>query len=86
MKERQRAVTKGHISKVPKSELPEFTEWEIKIIRLTCRQYKSREIAEEIGLQPRTVESYKETILRKMKVKNAVGMALFAVKNEMVKL
>lgn len=59
----------------------EFTPTEVKIIKLICRQKNSGEIAEQLGLSKRTVEGYRETILRKTGSKTLVGIVLYAVKH-----
>lgn len=59
----------------------EFTPTELKIIKLICRQKNSGDIAEDMGLSKRTIEGYRETILRKTKSKTLVGIVLYAVKH-----
>jgi two-component system, NarL family, invasion response regulator UvrY len=58
---------------------------ELKIVKLICKQLSSREIGDQLGLSFRTIESYRLIILRKVKAKNLVGIALWAVKNGVVK-
>jgi DNA-binding NarL/FixJ family response regulator len=64
----------------------EFTPQELRVIKLICKQLTAREIADKIGLSFRTVEGYRENILRKIGAKNSVGIALFAVKHGIIKL
>jgi len=59
---------------------PQFNEREKEIIRLICKEYTSKEIADAIGLSVRTVEGYREKIQDKMKVKNMVGIAIYALR------
>lgn len=64
----------------------EFSPKEIKVIKLICKQYTSKEMAEVMNLSFRTVEDYRNRIQKKIKAKNAVGIALYAVKNGIVKI
>jgi DNA-binding NarL/FixJ family response regulator len=63
-----------------------FTSKEVKIIRLICEQHTSKEIAKELGLSHRTIESCRETILKKTRSKNIVGAVLFAIRNKIIEL
>ena len=52
------------------------------IIRLICKEYSSKQIASELGYTTRTVENYREKLMEKIGAKNAVGLAVFAIKNK----
>lgn len=60
----------------------QFTPREIEVIKLVCKEYTNKEIASALGLSSRTVESYKENIQEKIGAKNAVGIAMYAMKNK----
>ncbi len=63
-----------------------FGEQEKKVMKLICRQQSTKEIAGQLKLATRTVENYKSNIMEKIGARNVVGIALFAVINEIVKL
>jgi DNA-binding NarL/FixJ family response regulator len=44
------------------------------------------EIAKKLGISSRTVETFKEDILRKMRVRNVAGIVLYAIKNGLVQI
>ncbi|SDS30171.1 two component transcriptional regulator, LuxR family [Polaribacter sp. KT25b] len=75
---------------VPAGEAPvkkiieALTEREIDVLKLITKEYSSPEIAEKLNLALSTVETYRKNLLRKLKVKNAVGLAMYAVKNKIV--
>ena len=69
-----------------KISLKEFTITEIALIKLICKQLTNKEIAHTLGLSKRTVEDYRHKIQEKMNAKNAVGIVLFALENEIVQL
>lgn len=64
---------------------PEFTDKEIEIIKFICNQYSNKEIGDQMRLSKRTIESYREQIRFKINAKNTVGIALYAIKNRIVR-
>lgn len=75
---------------IPPGFIPEKTliealsEREIEVIRLISKEYSSPEIADKLNLAVSTVETYRKSLLKKLKVKNAVGLAMYAVKNKII--
>ena len=63
-----------------------FSEMELKVIRLLCEGYSSPEISKKLYRSRRTIEGYRARILEKTDARNAVGIALFAVKNGIFEL
>jgi len=61
-----------------------LTEREIDVVRLICKQKTIREIAEELALSPRTIDSYRENIFVKTGAKNIVGIALYAIEHNLL--
>lgn len=55
-----------------------FTPREIDVMRLICKGMKNKEVAKELSISPRTVESHRKSILEKLDVKSAVEIALYA--------
>lgn len=64
-----------------KEDKVSFTSTELKIIHLICTENTSDEIAEKLGINKRAVEEYQSMIIKKMKVRNSVGILFFAIKN-----
>ncbi|HWJ89598.1 MAG TPA: LuxR C-terminal-related transcriptional regulator [Flavisolibacter sp.] len=64
----------------------ELTAPELKLLKLICKQLTSKEIAAQLGLSHRTIEERRLKLQKKLKVKNAVGIALYAVRNGIIKL
>ena len=64
----------------------EFCKCEINIIRMICQQLTTKEIADQLHLSIKSIEYYSKNIKEKIDAKNMVGIALFAVKNDIVKL
>jgi two-component system, NarL family, response regulator DegU len=61
-----------------------LSEREIEVIRLICKEYTNKEIAEKLFISVRTVDGHREKILQKTKAKNTVGIVMYAVKNNLL--
>jgi DNA-binding CsgD family transcriptional regulator len=64
----------------------ELNATELKMVKLICKEYNAKEIASRMDLSFRTVEDYRNKIRKKVKAKSLVGIALWAVKNEIIKI
>lgn len=75
---------------VPQGNMPDeylkntLTERELEVLKLVTKEYSTIEIADFLHLSVNTVETYRKSLLRKTNVKNAVGLAMYAVKNNIV--
>ncbi len=78
----------GLTDNIPKEEVPnefsQLTEREIDIIRLIAEELSSNEIAERLFIAPKTVETHRHNIIKKLNVKNTVGIVKYAIKNGLV--
>ncbi len=78
----------GLTDNIPKEEVPnefnQLTEREMDIIRLLANELSSVEIAEKLFIAPKTVETHRHNILKKLNVKNTVGIIKYAIKNGLV--
>ena len=66
------------------NHLDKITMRELEVLKLISKQYNSPEIADKLSLGISTVDSHRKSLLRKLKVKNSVGLAIYAVKNKIV--
>ena len=62
-----------------------LTEREIQIIKLIAREKSNKEIAAELFISERTVETHRKNIFRKTNSKNIVGLIRFAYENNIIK-
>lgn len=60
---------------------PLFSETEKKMIALICDDKSCKEIAQELSLSVRTIETYRSIIFKKMNVNSSAGLTIFAIKN-----
>lgn len=63
-----------------------LTNREREIIRLICMQYSTKEIAEMLFINYRTVEGHRNNLLLKTQSKNMAGMVIYALKKEILTL
>lgn len=76
--------------KVEEGERPEstiansLTDREVEVLRLIAQEHSSPEISDILNISVNTVETYRKSLLKKTKVKNAVGLAMYAVKNKII--
>ncbi len=61
-----------------------LTDREIEILKLIADQKSTREIANALFISVNTVETHRKNLIKKIQVKNVVGLALYAVKHELV--
>ncbi len=62
----------------------EFTQKELEIINLICNELTNTEICDSLQIAKKTVEAHKRNIIAKMGVKNSVGIAVYALRNELI--
>ncbi|QEC41491.1 response regulator [Pseudobacter ginsenosidimutans] len=63
-----------------------LTEREIIFIRHACSEKSYMEIARDLQVSERTVDGYRESVFKKLKVNTRIGMVLFAIRAGMVKI
>ena len=66
--------------------LSNITEKEIEFLTHACSEQTYKEIAGQMFISPRTVDSYRDTLFEKLNAKSRVGLAMFAIKSGLVKL
>lgn len=66
--------------------LASLTENETTFLRLVCTEKTYKEIADEMFVSPRTIDTYRDNLLKKLDVKTRVGLAIFSIKNGIAKI
>lgn len=61
-----------------------LTEREKEILTMIAQEYSTREISEQLFITINTVETHRKNLIKKLKVKNAVGLAVYAHKNQLI--
>ncbi|HRV85542.1 MAG TPA: response regulator transcription factor [Saprospiraceae bacterium] len=65
-------------------KLSQLTKRELEIIQLIAQEMSSVEIAEKLFISVGTVETHRHNIMRKLDVKNVIGVIKFAIKYGLV--
>jgi DNA-binding NarL/FixJ family response regulator len=68
--------------KLTLSSKGELSKREIEVIKLICLEHTNQEIADQLFLSIRTVESHRQRVLEKVGAKNTVGLVVYAIANE----
>jgi DNA-binding NarL/FixJ family response regulator len=68
-----------------------FDNWELtarerEIIKLICMQLSTKEIADKLFINHRTVEGHRNNLLLKTQSKNMAGLVVFALQNDIIQL
>jgi len=63
-----------------------FKENELIFIKLACSEMTYREIAEVMNLSPKTIDGYRQDLFKRLKIKNRVGLVIFALKKNLIKI
>jgi DNA-binding NarL/FixJ family response regulator len=68
------------------SLLASLTENELTFLQLACTEITYKEIAQKMEISPRTVDNYRDELLKKLKVQSRIGLVIFAIKYGLYKL
>lgn len=76
--------------RVTEGDLPDkflidtLTERELEVLKLITKQHSTSEIADMLSVSVSTIDTHRKNLLKKLKAKNSVGLAMYAVKNKIV--
>lgn len=79
------SFTKNNISK-PNAENSShcLTDRELEIIKLISLEYSGKEISAELSISTNTVETHRKNLVKKLNVKNTIGLVKFAIKHNII--
>lgn len=63
-----------------------LSEQELRFLQLACTDLTYKEVAQELGLNPRTVDTLRDQLFIKLDVRSRVGLAMVAIKQGVVTL
>jgi two-component system response regulator NreC len=58
-----------------------LTEREIEIIKLIVEGLSNKEIADKLFISPRTVDTHRTNLMKKLEVNNVAGLVRYAIRN-----
>jgi two-component system invasion response regulator UvrY len=61
-----------------------LSERELEILKYVSCELNSKEIGNILNISPSTVETYRKKLLKKLDVKNSVGMVMYAIKHQLI--
>jgi len=67
-------------------KMSDLSENEREFVKLACTELTYIQIADKMNLSPKTIDGYRESLFHKFNVKSRVSLAMYAVKNQFVKL
>jgi two-component system, NarL family, invasion response regulator UvrY len=76
----------GQESTAKAEALSLMNDREKDFLQLACSEYTYNEIAAKMFLSPKTIDGYRNALFEKLNVKSRVGLALYAVKHDLVNL
>jgi DNA-binding NarL/FixJ family response regulator len=78
-----------NLNKKDKSETvfnPDFSERDLEVLELVCKEYTNAEIAEAFNVSIRTAEGYRQKLVDKSGAKNIAGLVVLALKYKWVNI
>lgn len=61
-----------------------LTQREQEVIKLIAQEYSTKEIAKKLHISVNTVETHRKNLISKLNVKNVVGLAIYAYRNNII--
>ena len=71
---------------IERSLLEALSSRELEILRLVAEGKTSREIAERLAISPKTVDTYRSRLMRKLEAENLVALVKFAIRHGVISL
>lgn len=70
-----------HIMHDPEGKVNmELTDREIQFMKFCATELTYKEIADDMGLSPRTIDGYREALFKKLNITTRTGLAMYAIK------
>ena len=78
-------ITTNHSSNnLINSELSQISSREIEVLKLIAMEYSTNEVADKLFVSVNTIESHRKNLMKKLDVKNVVGLIKFAMRHKLV--
>lgn len=80
----QNLLQNFHQRNVVQNELSSLTTRELEILKMIALENSNTEIADQLFISPKTVETHRKNLMKKIGVKNSLGVYKFAVKHQLL--
>jgi DNA-binding NarL/FixJ family response regulator len=77
-------ITTNSDNKLINSELSQISSREIDVLKLIAMEFSTNEIADKLFVSVNTIESHRKSLMKKLDVKNVVGLIKFAMRHKLV--
>jgi len=78
-------IMKGFQQKTPKLSVDQLlTQRQLEVLRLVAKGSSSKEIARELGISIKTIETHRSQIMQRLDIHNMTGLVRYAVKMGLV--
>jgi len=67
-----------------KPKITSLSDREIEVLKLTCEELSSKEIADLLNISDRTVQNHRANLIQKLGVRNTIGMVRFAYEHHLL--
>jgi DNA-binding NarL/FixJ family response regulator len=64
----------------------QFKQNELTFLQLACSEMTYKEIADVMSLSPKTIDGYRQELFNRLHIKNRVGLVIYALKNNLIKI
>ena len=79
-------ILKAMINKSKSDKKATLTSRELEIVNLVVEGLSNKEIADKLFISVRTVDTHKNNVLHKLKLKSSIELVKYAIKNKLAKL
>lgn len=78
-------ITTNHVgNNLTNNELSQISSREIEVLKLIAMEYSTNEVANKLFVSVNTIESHRKSLMKKLDVKNVVGLIKFAMRHKLV--
>lgn len=67
-----------------KPKITSLSDREVEVLKLTCEELSSKEIADRLNISGRTVQNHRANLIQKLGVRNTIGMVRFAYEHHLL--
>lgn len=86
LKKRTHSHSKDADQVALRAEPRPITQREREVVKLVAEGYKNREIAQELGISVKTIETHRANIMNKLALRNVAELIHYAIRKEIINI